>query len=57
MPLSMASALHRGEIHRAVARRFSNAITSRVVSEMAITDVTGSAQSLGPMRPDRAANV
>ncbi|WP_267086500.1 hypothetical protein [Xanthomonas sacchari] len=29
----------------------------RVVSEMAITDVTGSVQSLGPMRPDRAANV
>ncbi|XQA73440.1 hypothetical protein ACM9XA_18600 [Xanthomonas sacchari] len=57
MPLSMASALHRGEIHRAVARRFSDAITSRVASEMAITDVTGSVQSLGPMHPDRAANV
>ncbi|WP_394687656.1 hypothetical protein [uncultured Xanthomonas sp.] len=57
MPLSMASALHRGEIHRAVARRVSNAITSRAVSEMAITDVTGSVQLLGAMRPDRAANV
>ncbi|MDY4297118.1 MULTISPECIES: hypothetical protein [Xanthomonas] len=57
MPLSMASALHRGEIHRAVARRVSNAITSRAVSEMAITDVTGSVQLLGAMCPDRAANV